>query len=176
MDTGRPKTVSPPPPPRASFKPPPQRPRASGRPSSAFSGKKQTGARIREGLLTYFTLGETALAATGDLLSAEVWHHGAPVCAEAWADLAAQNDAVNRALSKLIEGGAWGAAIGSSLCMLAPIVATYAPVNPMIQLALRSMGERLINQDELTPRMKDYIARAKAQEDQKRAAARNGQP
>jgi len=173
MDSGRPKTVSPPPPPQARFKAPSQGSRTS-RPSSAFGGKKAAPRSIRDGLITYFTFGETALAMTGDLLSAEVWHHGAPICAEAWADLAAQNDAVNRALSKLIEGGAWGAAVGSSLCMLAPIIANNVPLNPMIQLALRSMGERLINQEELTPRMKDFIARAKAQEDQKRAAARNG--
>jgi len=125
------------------------------RPAPKKSGKQQ----IRDGLTTYFTLGEGILAATGDILSAEVWHHGGPQCAEAWADLAAQNEQVNRVLTKLVEGGAWGAALGVSAAMVAPILGARATMLPVpVRIAMQETGKRLIDESRMTDRMRAALA------------------
>jgi len=165
MDIGRPAAVLPPPP------PPPNG--ARGQSARRSTAKKTGKQQIRDGLITYFNIGEGLLAATGDVLSAEVWHHGGPQCAEAWADLAMQNEQVNRALTKLVEGGAWGAAVGLSVAMVAPVIAARGTMLPMpVRFALQETGKRLIDEDRLTDRMRAAIKAQEASQAQGANSAR----
>lgn len=54
-------------------------------------------------------------------------------CAEAWYDLARENDAVRRAILAIIEGGAWGKIVAAHL----PIMLTLIPDNHPLSMIAR---------------------------------------
>lgn len=63
-------------------------------------------------------------------------------CADAWMQLAEENDSVRRTLLMLIEGGAWGAVIAAHL----PILLTLAPENFMTNFKFaQQMGAEAVH-------------------------------
>ena len=60
-------------------------------------------------------------AARGDQYCAQVIVKGAPDLAESWANLAKESPAVKKVLERLLEGGAWGGVVVSSLMIALPI-------------------------------------------------------
>lgn len=99
----------------------PSRPAPRGPPTSKT--------RIKEGLEGYTQLAAVGLAMTGDPWSSRVFEIVGPQWSEAMAELAMTNPQVRRVLSILVEGGTWGAAVGTSVAMLAPIIAGRVPMS-----------------------------------------------
>lgn len=79
-------------------------------------------------LYTYFGMGLMPFKPAAALKVSEC----AEQCAEAWYDLARENDAVRRAILAIIEGGAWGKIFAAHL----PILLTLIPENhPLSMIA-----------------------------------------
>lgn len=98
-------------------------PRASSAPRSSGGAAKN---KIREGLEGYTGLAAVGLAMSGDLWSSEIMGTVGPMWAETMADLAQQNAQLRKVLTALVEGGTWGAAVGTSVALVAPIIAHRA--------------------------------------------------
>lgn len=120
--------------------PPGVRPRAgtgsTPKPRTTPAGKQTTRTKIKDGLEGYTQLASVGLAMTNDPWSSLVFDEVGPKWAEAMADLAMVNPQLERVLSKLVEGGTWGAAVGLSVCMVSPIIAGRAPLPDPIKQAL----------------------------------------
>lgn len=155
--------------------PPGHKPRPSTggttRPRTTPRGGQTTRTKIKEGLEGYTQLASVGLAMTGDPWSSTVFDEVGPKWAEAMADLAMVNPQLERALSKLVEGGTWGAAVGLSVCMVAPIIAGRAPLpDPVKQtLAMLPVTLNAVSKDTFEQFVKEQQAFAEAA----RAAANN---
>lgn len=76
-------------------------------------------------------------AAAGDMHCAAILAQRGPIVAEAWASLAAESPAVKKVLETLLKGGAWGAAISSTLAVIVPIAAHHgAPIPDFVSPVL----------------------------------------
>ena len=129
--------------------------------------------KIKDGLEQYIKLGAAGLSATGDIYSAEVWRQGATPFAEAWAEVAAQNEQVRRILSGLVEGGMWGAAVATSAALLAPVIAMRVPMSLPARMMLLNVPTMLhvVDKDKLEESIGEYM---KAAQDMMQQAAKNG--
>lgn len=148
-------------------------PRSAGpRPTARRTPASRT--RIKEGLEGYTQLGSFALAMAGDPWSSKVFEVVGPRWAEAMADLAMSNPQVERALSILVEGGTWGAAVGTSIAMVAPIIAARAPIPPK---ARETIGMLPVTLHAVTKeQFEEFVAEQRAwQEEARQRAQANGQ-
>lgn len=123
-DTG-PRAVPPP--------PPPTRPPAP-KPAPRNGSRSLPIRRIEDGVTRLAQGVAGGIAMTGNVEASEIWRLGAPQFGQAWAGVAEVNDQVRKTLTTLLEGGAWGAAITSSLALLAPLIVPYLPVNSMTKM------------------------------------------
>lgn len=143
---------------------PPPRPRTASRTTSKT--------KIKDGLEGYTQLAALGLALSGDQWSSKVFEIVGPTWAQSMADVAAINPQVEKALMALVEGGTWGAAIGSSVCLIAPVVAARVPgmsqsVRETIAMAPVTLGQ--VTKDQFREFMEEQQAYRNAA-----AAAENG--
>lgn len=72
-------------------------------------------------LTDFFAAFALPFAMSGDTHCATVIAQGAPRLAEAWGTLARESPAVKRVLDRMLEGGAWGGVIVSTLMIAIPV-------------------------------------------------------
>lgn len=121
----------------------PRAPRSSG-PSNKV---------IADGLKNLTQLGATGFGLMGDPITADVWTQVGPRWAEDVAELAKTNAALRRALTALVEGSQWGAVVGTSLCMVAPILGMHASALPDQMRATLTFLPQALGQADLSQYM-----------------------
>lgn len=91
-----------------------------GRPPGS---KNQTSVKKIEDALNEYIAGIAMMfALANDQHCAAVVAQGGPRLAQAWAEVAKQNPAVYRVLERMMQGGAWGGVIISTLAIALPIM------------------------------------------------------
>lgn len=78
--------------------------------------------KIEDSLNEYIGGFALVFAMAGDQHCAAVIAQGGPNLAKAWAEVARQNEGVMRVLEKMMQGGAWGGVIISTLGIALPIM------------------------------------------------------
>lgn len=85
--------------------------------------------KLQKSLEEFLSVPAIVYSATGHDYPAHIVGSRAPAVAEAWYDLAQENPAVKRVLTRLVEGSAWGGVILTSASMLVPLL-SYHDVIP----------------------------------------------
>lgn len=106
--------------------------------------------RIRAGLVMTFTMAGMGVSVY-DGWDGQVIALNAERLADAWCELAEQNPRVRKALERMLEGSAWGGAIGTTAAVAVPIAVRHGMLPPSLLQSVEGMGVELPRLQRVAP-------------------------